>query len=1450
MSALPEQYVIKPNNRSLRAFKGIETVPFSFPIEPILEEGLISQILVNTKDSSWEISLVLKNELTPKQTEELEKAISSMVLGLSKVHIKVLSERDLPPLEERLNQNWQRILVAAAAKYPGSNGWLTEAKYRLLPGNLLEIRVRNRTGVDYLSARSAELAELIKDTVWADLKLSFEVGDFGEPAFEDLRHREDEAFVKSVAKMVVPKENKPAGNSGNSEVILGKKFSGEPTPLRQLQEEEEQVIVRGEIFRFETRISKAGKKFYLGDITDYADSVSFKIFPRNYTPKNGEAQNNNSRNNESLEEKIHEGSWVLMRGNLQFDPFAKELVLLVSDIMPSVSTVQRKDEATEKRIELHLHTKMSAMDATVDAAEAVKQAAKWGHPAIAITDHGVVHSFPEVASVAKKVGIKVIYGVEGYLVDDGVPIVVGASDELLEGLEYVVLDIETTGFNPQKEDLLEIGAVKYRNGEKLEQFSSLIRPGKEISEEITKLTGITTEMVADAPLPEEVLQRFKEFCAGAVLVAHNARFDIGFISAKYQQLLGEKPTPVYLDTLGLARSVWPNFKSYRLNNVAKELGIKLQNHHRATDDAQCAADILLKAFEKLSERKMERLVDLNSLVKESGVEHLQTYHIIILVKSRIGMKHLYRLVSDSHIQYFYRHPRIPRSSLVEFREGLIIGSACEAGEFYQAILDGADETKLEEIAEFYDYLEIQPNGNNQFLINSGRVKSVEELQDNNRKIIELGSKLGKPVVATGDVHFLHPHEEIHRRILLMGQGFNDADNQAPLYFRTTNEMLQEFSYLGDDLAKKVVITAPHHILDQIEDVSPLPDKFYPPQIPGAEDEIRNMSYDKAKELYGDPLPKLVEERLEWELKSIIGHGYAVLYLIAQKLVKKSLDDGYLVGSRGSVGSSFVATMCQITEVNPLPGHYRCPDCKYSEFKETGEIASGWDLPDKICPKCGHPLIKDGQDIPFATFMGFEGDKEPDIDLNFSGEYQPIIHKHTEEIFGKGYVFRAGTVTGLADKTAFGFVKGYMEDKGIRLRQAEMNRLVKGCTGVRRSTGQHPGGLYVVPKDQEIYSFTPIQYPANDKKADWITTHFEYHGALEGRLVKLDILGHDDPTVIRMLNDLTGIDPRTVTMAEPNTMKIFSSVEPLGITEEQLGFNLGTLGIPEFGTGFVRQMLEDTRPTTFAELVRISGLSHGTNVWLGNAQDLIRNGTATLKEVICTRDDIMNYLIFKGLPPKASFKIMEKVRKGKGLEEDDIKIMKEHDVSDWYIDSCLKIKYMFPKAHAVAYVMMAFRIAWFKVNYPEAYYATYFTVRADEFDADKVVHGEAVVHNTLAEIRQKGNDATQKEKNLETILEMVLEAMLRGIRFTRVDIYKSDPQKFLITPEGLMPPLASLQGLGENAANYLAAAREEGAFLSIEDLKTRAHLSSAVIEVLQNHGCLQGMSESAQLTLFG
>ncbi|MDA8233744.1 MAG: PolC-type DNA polymerase III, partial [Clostridia bacterium] len=1102
-----------------------------------------------------------------------------------------------------------------------------------------------------------------------------------------------------------------------------------------------------------------------------------------------------------------------------------------------------------KRVELHVHTKMSSMDGLASAGELIKRAAQWGHKAIAITDHGVVQAFPEADEAGQKHKIKVIYGVEGYLVDDGIPIVVNpAAVELARG-EYIVFDLETTGFSPNVNEIIEIGAVKVLDGTVTQRFSSFVKPEHPIPYEITQLTGITQDMVAEAPPISEVLPRFMEFAGDGVLVAHNAFFDTGFLRVKLSQYLGRSLDNPILDTLGLARALLPNLKNHKLKTVTSEFEITLENHHRAVDDAEATTQVFLKLLNLCQEQNITSLEQVNTLTKNINLDQLKSYHIIILVQNQIGLMNLYRLITKSHLEYYHRHPRIPKSQLTKHREGLIIGSACEAGQLIRSYLDGASLEKLEEIAGFYDYLEIQPLGNNKFMLKEGSARSWEDLKKINQTMVELGEALNIPVVATGDVHFLDPEDEVYRRILMAGKGFDDADDQAPLYFRTTEEMLEEFSYLGETKAQEVVITNPGLIADRTEVLKPMPDDFYPPKIDGAEDQIRDMTYETAWQIYGKPLPEIVQKRVDKELNSIINNGFSVLYLIAHKLVKKSNDDGYLVGSRGSVGSSFVATMTRITEVNPLPPHYICPNCKHNEFIMDGSYGSGADLPDKDCPACGSRYKKDGHDIPFEVFLGFEGDKVPDIDLNFSGEYQPRAHKYTEELFGEGYVFRAGTTGTIAEKTAFGFVKNYLDERNTVKRSAEMNRLVQGCTGVKRTTGQHPGGVMVVPRDMDVHEFTPLQHPADDKKSGIITTHFDYH-SISGRIVKLDILGHDDPTAIKMLEDLTGVDAKTIPLDEPEVLKLFSGTESLGITPEQIRSQMGTYGIPEFGTKFVRQMLEDTKPTTFSELVRISGFSHGTDVWLNNAQDLIRSGTCRLSEAISTRDDIMVYLIYQGLEPGRAFKIMEGVRKGKGVKPDDEEEMLKHDTPQWYIESCKKIKYMFPKAHAVAYVMMAFRIAYFKVYYPDAFYATYFSVRADEFDADLICQGPEAVTMMMDEIEAKGNQASQKEKNLLTILELALEMYMRGIKMARVDLNQSHATRFQILQQGLLlPSLVSLQGLGENAAKNMVAAREEGPFSSIEDLRVRARISKTVIEMLEKHGCLKGLSATDQMELF-
>ena len=1195
------------------------------------------------------------------------------------------------------------------------------------------------------------------------------------------------------------------------------------------------VTISGDVFKTDIFETKTGRIILTFFITDYTSSIAVKCFLRD-------------KDKEHVLENVKKGLYCKVRGEATMDPYAKEVVIMARDIN-KLTKIERMDTAEEKRVELHMHTTMSSMDAVTAASKIVERAAKFGHKAVAITDHGVVQAFPDAQIAAKKNNIKVIYGVEGYLADNGTPIVINGHEESFDD-EYVVFDIETTGFSSKNDKIIEIGAVKLKDGEIVDSFSTFVDPKVNIPYKITELTSITQNMVNGQPTIDEVLPKFMEFVGDSVLVAHNAAFDVGFIKKNLMDMGKTLKNPV-MDTVPLARYLYPDLKKVKLNLVAKHLGISLENHHRAVDDAKATAEILKFSFKKMKEEMdIHDVKTLNEkYLSNIDVKKLPLHHIIILAKNQTGIKNLYKLVSMAHLDYFARRPRLPKSIITEYREGLIIGSACEAGQLYKAVLEGKTDGELKEIASFYDYLEIQPIQNNEFLIRKGNVKDEEELRELNRKIYDLGKEMDKPVVATCDCHFLDPNDEVFRRIIMAGQGYGDADNQPPLYFRTTNEMMKEFEYLGEEACREVVIENTQKIADMVEAVKPIPDETFPPKIEGAEEEIRNMTMNKVHSIYGENLPEVVQKRLDKELNSIINNGYAVLYLIAQKLVAKSLEDGYLVGSRGSVGSSFVATMSDITEVNGLPPHYVCPNCKKSEFFLDGSISSGADLPDKNCPDCGAKYIKDGHDIPFETFLGFEGDKEPDIDLNFSGEYQAVVHKYTEVLFGKGYVFKAGTIGTVAEKTAYGFVKKYLQERGLVVSQAEIERLTIGCTGIKRTSGQHPGGIMVVPNDNEIYNFCPIQHPADDVNTDIITTHFDYH-SISGRLLKLDILGHDDPTVLRMLQDLTGLDPKTIPLNDPKVISLFTSPDALGVTKEELGCEVGSYGLPEFGTKFVRQMLVDTQPKSFADLVRISGLSHGTDVWLNNAQYFIKEGYTTLKDCIATRDDIMVYLMYKDLPPKTAFTIMEKVRKGKGLSEEDEALMREKNVPDWYIESCKRIKYMFPKGHAVAYVMMAVRIAYYKVYYPEAYYTTYFTVRADDFDADLICKGEEAIKAKMEELNSLGNNISVKEKGLLTILEISYEMYKRGLNFLKVDLYKSEATKFKIEEDGIRPPLNALQGVGDNAAKSIVECRVNGEFISKEDLRIRSKVSKTVIETLDNHGCLEGMQESNQLSLFG
>ena len=1090
----------------------------------------------------------------------------------------------------------------------------------------------------------------------------------------------------------------------------------------------------------------------------------------------------------TVECRLKSAKGVKIEGNAKYDPFAKEIGVIANVILETAGRKKEKrmDNAKEKRVELHMHTQMSQMDGVTACEDLLKRAVSWGWKSIAITDHGVVQAFPDAHKYLGKAvaDLKVIYGVEAYLVPDKDSCVSFTKGQELD-TEYCVLDIETTGLSFRTEKITEFGIMKYKNGEVIDSFECFVNPEKPIPEEVVNITHITDEMVKNAPTIDQIMPKVLDFIGDSVLVAHNADFDIGFIKYNCKQL-GLELNNTYIDTLRLAKDLFPDYKKYKLGLIADNLGIKVEVAHRALDDVDTLVKVFQVMLKMLKEKGAKTLADIDNLEAEKvDFRKLPSYHAIILAKDLVGLKNLYKLVSYSHLDYFYKKPRILKSIYRKHSEGLILGSACEAGELYRAIVAGKTEEEIEKIANDYDYLEIQPLGNNQFMVRNGTVQDEEGLKEINKKIVELGEKLNKLVVATCDVHFMDPQDEIYRRILMAGQGYDDADEQAPLYLRTTDEMLNEFSYLGDEKAYEVVVTNTNKIADMCEKISPISPEKCPPHIEGCEETIKTIAFTKAHELYGNPLPEIVQERLDKELNSIIKNGFSVMYIIAQKLVWKSNEDGYIVGSRGSVGSSFVANMTGITEVNSLPPHYRCPNCKYSDFKDYG-YACGFDLPDKDCPKCGTKMVKDGIDIPFETFLGFNGDKEPDIDLNFSGEYQAKAHKYTEVIFGKGTTFKAGTVGTVADKTAFGYVKKYYEERGTPVNNAEVERISVGCTGVKRTTGQHPGGIIVVPKGREIFEFTPVQHPADDPTSDIITTHFDYH-SIDQNLLKLDILGHDDPTMIRMLYDITGIDPTKVPLDDKETMSIFSSTEALGVSPEQINSKVGSYGVPEFGTKFVRGMLVDTKPTTFDELIRISGLSHGTDVWLGNAQSLIEEGTVTLNEAICCRDDIMIYLMKKGVPPNPAFKIMETVRKGKALKDKEkwaeyVALMKENNVPDWYIKSCEKIKYMFPKAHAAAYVTNAFRIAWYKVHMPAAYYTAYFTIRADAFDSDIMCHGVEKVKNKMKEIELQGNAATNKDKDMYGTLEIVLEMYERGIKFLPIDLYKSHATKFLMESE--------------------------------------------------------------------
>ena len=1380
--------------------------------------------------------------------------------------------------------------------YPSAAGWVGQIDWQIeknqlsgsnLPAGeeeaLLTLVFPSEISLHVMAERNigARLAQAVSDIFGARIRVEMTVAGDREERLRKLQaERRDAVLVvtrEEMEKRAAEEAQKAAAAGGAGEKkagprkkteaegsaaaaaakpIIGRSIGDKPVEIRELTGESGLTVIQGEIFKLETKELKGGEMLLVSfAVTDYTSSILCKAFFR-YRPRfarKGEAEETpiTDEERQAVNDKVARikvGMNVKVRGECLYDSYAREISVNVRD-MVEAEKEEREDTAPEKRVELHMHTNMSTMDALTPAEDLIARAAKWGHPAVAVTDHGVLQSFPAAFKAAKG-KIKLIPGCEGYLVDDKA-IVAGADERPYDG-PIVVLDFESTGLNTAKAKIIEVGAVKLVEGTVVETFEQLVDPGEMLPPKITEITGITDANLQGQPTAAEVLPKLLAFIGDAPIAAHNASFDANLMRSELKRLDLNWNGPV-LDTLVYARKLYPKLKSYRLAALCKHLGVSLKNAHRAVHDAAATAQCLARMFDETRERYPEMTTQrqLNATLQGGAIG--ESWHIILLAKNRTGLVNLNRLVSISHLEYFRRTPHMPRDIIQQYRDGLILGSACEAGELFRACCRGEDMEKLKEIASFYDYLEIQPIGNNAFMLRNGEADSEEELRNLNRLIVRLGDELGKPVVATGDVHFMDPKDAIGRAIIQAGMKFDDADLQPPLYFRTTNEMLQEFAYLGPEKAREVVIENPRKIADMVEEIRLFPkhpkgEDTFQPYWDFAEDMIQEMTWSTARELYGDPLPEIVEKRLTKELKSIVGYGYCTLYAIAQKLVSRSLEDGYLVGSRGSVGSSLVARMCGITEVNALPPHYRCTRCRQGFFDvDKSRYHVGVDLPDKDCPVCGQKLVKDGFDIPFEVFLGFEGDKVPDIDLNFSGEYQNRAHHYVEELFGHDHVFRAGTISGLADKTAYGYVLKYLEERGIQAGNAEKERLALECTGVKRTTGQHPGGMVVVPLEYEIYDFTAVQHPADDLESDFTTTHFDFN-SMHDILVKLDCLGHDDPTMLHELEILTGINFKDVPLDDPDVRSLFSSPEVLGVKSEDILCNTGTYGVPEFGTGFVRGMLEETKPHTMEELLRISGLSHGTDVWLGNAADLIASGTATLSECVCCRDDIMNYLIDKGVQPKLAFTTMESVRKGKGLKPEMEQAMIDQQVPDWFMDSCKKIKYMFPKGHAVAYVTMALRVAWFKVHQPLAYYCAYFTVRGDGFDATTMILSPDAARKKINEIRTM-DKPTARDKDTATCLELVLEMNLRGIKFLPVDLYKSDVRRFLIEDGNIRCPFISLPGLGESVAVTIAEAREEGQFLSVEDLKKRGKAGSAVVDMLRAHGALDGLTETNQISMF-